>query len=377
MDLAALGREYLLAGHLIDRAGMPQVISRFGREAMTEVAIEEWMGASPVYTERTRRALGIGGDDVAAIFRAMQLDIGAPHQFMDFRYSVSGDGQHGEFKLASCGALMDVEPLGDEFVTSMCHHIEDPTFDATAIATNPLARMRPVHRPPRSPADRHPHCHWTVDIDEAGEPLPVPEAARRVAGSRAAAIDLGPDAEVVGTLDPDFRLEDLSPDMLRRAVDEVCLQGHLLVHSFLLAVARRWGDDVAREIGVQQFMGVGGVVAMRLARAFGLDIPGVLELHPAFRPDGYVRRTVDGTRLTLEDCPALAEVDGWSWPALLLADVRPLEAVVQAVDARARVRTVSAGTWEVDVDAASPPAREPSEVTLTKFSTGADFVLSP
>ncbi|MDQ1374002.1 MAG: hypothetical protein QOJ09_1340, partial [Actinomycetota bacterium] len=158
--LAALGREYLLAGHLIDRAGMPQVISRFGREAMTEVAIEEWMGASPVYTARTRRALGFSGDDVATIFKGMQLDIGAPHEFMDFRYSVT-DANHGEFHLASCGALMDVEPLGDEFVVAMCHHIEDPTFDATAAATNPRARMRPVHRPPRTPVDRHPHCRWT------------------------------------------------------------------------------------------------------------------------------------------------------------------------------------------------------------------------
>ena len=48
-----------------------------------------------------------------------------------------------------CGALMDVEPMGDDFVVAMCHHIEDPTFDATACATNPRARMRPIHRPPR------------------------------------------------------------------------------------------------------------------------------------------------------------------------------------------------------------------------------------
>ena len=29
---------------------------------------------------------------------------------------------------------MDVEPMGDEYVVAMCHDIEDPTFDATAIA---------------------------------------------------------------------------------------------------------------------------------------------------------------------------------------------------------------------------------------------------
>jgi hypothetical protein len=381
MDLAELGREYLLAGHLIDRAGMPQVISRFGREAMLEVAIEEWMGASPVYTRRVQRALGFSGDDVATIFKAMQLDIGAPHEFMDFRYRVT-DADHGEFWLAHCGALMDVEPIGEDFVVGMCHHIEDPTFDATACATNPRARMRPIHRPPRSPADRHPHCHWTVTIEHDEPPLPEPEAAERVARSRAASLSLGPDLPPVygGPLDPDFRLETLPEPALRRALDEVCLQGHLLVHSFLLAVAARWGDDTARELGVLQCAGVAGVVASRLVRAFGSDLAGVLELHPAFLPSAYVTRrvTVDGdvVRFALEDCAALDEVNGWSWPALLRDDDSPLEAIAQAVDPRTKVVRTGELAWEITADPSAPPVKEPSSVTLTRFSTGAEFVFA-
>src|SRR5918992_5214983 len=99
----------------------------------------------------------------------MQVDIGAPPQFMDFRYRVD-DANHGQFWLDCCGALMDVEPMGEDFVVNMCHDIEDPTFDATAAATNPRARMRPVHRPPRGLsdrlADRTAHCLWDVTIDE-------------------------------------------------------------------------------------------------------------------------------------------------------------------------------------------------------------------
>ncbi len=57
--------------------------------------------------------------------------------------------------------------MGEAYVRSMCHDIEDPTFDATAVATNPKAQVRPVHRPPRQPADRHPHCRWTVVIDDS------------------------------------------------------------------------------------------------------------------------------------------------------------------------------------------------------------------
>jgi hypothetical protein len=87
------------------------------------------------------------------IFKNLQLDIGAPHQFLDFRFRLH-DATKGEFFLASCGALLDVEPMGEEFVHGMCHTIEDPTFDATAGATNPRVTVRPAHRPPRVPAGR-------------------------------------------------------------------------------------------------------------------------------------------------------------------------------------------------------------------------------
>ncbi len=60
--------------------------------------------------------------------------------------------------------------MGDDYVVGMCHTIEDPTFDATgAIATN-LRAGAPIHRRPRKPADRHPHCDTVIDesYPEAG-----------------------------------------------------------------------------------------------------------------------------------------------------------------------------------------------------------------
>ena len=168
--LAALGREWLLHGHLQDRVGMPLVHANRAREEMQTVAIEEWMAASPVYSRRMQRALRFGAGDVPTIMKNIQLDIGAPHHFMDFRCRVD-DAEHGEFWLAHCGALMDVEPMGEEYVQGMCHDIEDPTFDATAVATNPRAQVRPLHRPPRRPSDREPHCHWTVEIVADAEPV--------------------------------------------------------------------------------------------------------------------------------------------------------------------------------------------------------------
>jgi hypothetical protein len=390
-ELAGLAREYLLAGHLIDRAGMPFVMAEFGRDAMRDVAIDEWMGASPVYTRRMRRALRFEGDDVATIFKGMQFDIGAPHQFMDFRFRVI-DATHGEFSLAWCGALMDVEPFGEELVVAMCHHIEDPTFDATASATNPRARMRPVHRPPRVPAGRVPHCNWTVEIDQNAEPLSEPEGATWLATSRAANVELATppeaapdgDTDYTGEMDPDLLFERFSHATLVRICDELCLQGQLLARSFMRAVEVRFGTEAAVRIGARQLIGIAGVTAKRLGRLLGTaggpgDIARILELHPAFRPRAYVNATIDGPTIVLGPCDGLAEGDELTWPALLLREGTPaLQAMVQAVDGNAVCSRESPGrhvgaAWFVRIAENGPGAPDSDEVRVTSFSKGAAF----
>lgn len=388
-ELATLAEEHLLAGHLIDRAGMP-VVTAHGLEVMRDVAIDEWMGASPIYTKRMQRLLAFEGDTVETCFKAMQLDIGAPPGFMDFRYTVHDD-HHGEFHLAHCGALMDVEPMGDDFVVAMCHHIEDPTFDATGWATNPRLRMRPVHRPPRTPADRQPHCAWTVTIDEDAEPTPTPPPAVRIAATMAAQLPVATIEPAAGPadgmldysapLDPDLRLRDFAGPALRAIIDEVGLQGHLLVLSFAMAVEDRLGTEAAIDACHRQLTGVAGVAAERLRRAFGLgatadDVATAFSLHPAFHPRSYVdwRVTVDGdvVRLELGDCPALEETGHDSW-ITVLADGhdRALSAIAMGVDPRWAVRPDGPRRWIAERGDA--PVDDFAEVVLTKFSTGVAF----
>ena len=74
--LARLGRKYMLYGHIRDRGLMPALAMRFGGGAVDAVAIDEWMGASPVYTKRMHRAMAIEGDDVVALMKSLQLDVG-------------------------------------------------------------------------------------------------------------------------------------------------------------------------------------------------------------------------------------------------------------------------------------------------------------
>ncbi len=391
-ELAVLVPEMLLCGHLIDRAGMPHAIGAFGLEGMRDIAIEEWMGASPVYTKRMQRALGFEGDSVEVVFKGMQLDVGAPPQFMDFRYVVH-DHDRGEFHLDHCGALMDVEPMGDDFVVAMCHDIEDPTFDATAIATNRRAQVRPVHRPPRTPADRHPHCAWTVTIADDHEPLPIPEIAVRMGATRAALVELSPidptelgRADYAGPLLDDLRFADWSRSALVRTAEEVCVQWHLLALSFTEAVRVRAPDeDTTRALARKQLAGIAGLTSERLRAALDLpaDLDGaaqVLLLHPVLLPAAYVDVRVElGDRLVLR----LGRSDGatadGAWPALVDADhLEPLDALLRGVDARLRADVLSSSDEELVVEVVTDdePAPEASEVALTRFSTGADFAFA-
>lgn len=392
LDRAGLARlvpEYLLAGHLIDRAGMPHLIGAFGRDGMRDIAIEEWMGASPVYAKRLQQALGFEGDAVETIFKGMQIDVGAPPQFMDFRYTVQ-DHDHGTFHLDHCGALMDVEPMGPDYVTAMCHDIEDPTFDATATASNPRAQVRPVHRPPRVPADRMPHCAWTVTIADDHPALPVPEEAKAMAATRAATVELAPiDPDDPGRSDyadplvPDLDFGEWSASALRRIADEVCLQGHLLALSFRAAVAARTETPADTEDFVRrQFRGVAGVAAERLRDAFAL--PGSLEgaaallrMHPGLLPHAYVGCEVDldGRLVVRIPRDSGAQSDG-AWTSTLDADhLGPLDAIVRVLDDHLRCVPVSDddAALVVEVVRGEHPVAESDDVVLTKFSTGAAF----
>ena len=169
--LVRVVREYALIVHLLDRSALASVGMRYGQQVVEEIAIDEWRGASPIYGERLRQILRIHGDGVSAIFKVLQLDPGFPHHYMDVQYEVI-DERHGFFELRSCGALLDVEPWGERAITGMCHTIEDGTFDTTAQAVNPKARIRHVHRPPRSSPDQVPHCRWELTIDDDTETLP-------------------------------------------------------------------------------------------------------------------------------------------------------------------------------------------------------------
>src|SRR3954465_6083025 len=96
-ELLAIAHEYMLVAMLANQATLPQTLVAGGTlDDLNQLAIDIWMGASPVYTHRMRTLMGIVGDDVPTIMKALQLDCGFVHQYMQVHYQVN-DALHGEF----------------------------------------------------------------------------------------------------------------------------------------------------------------------------------------------------------------------------------------------------------------------------------------
>ncbi len=399
-ELAELVREYMITAHVNDRTGLAAVQLDPRKLDYSTIAIEEWMGASPIYTRRMQCALGFaGGEDVATIFKGLQLDCGFVHQYMDVRYEVEST-QKGRFWLESCGALLDVEPHGDEMVFTMCHTIEDPTFDATAVATNRRAQTRPVHRPPRleSVDPVHPHCEWTVTIDPSHDPVADHPLMSRVEQSALAGLEIrrptaDPDDDGLALYDgpvlAEPQLELFSRDALVVICKEVAVQVHLLVRALGLSVADAAGAEAAAECLEAEMIGSGWIMSERLARL--LDVPTatgnldeietVLSLHPMFQPAEYqpigLEREGDALYFHLLDGPAVADHDGASWASLLRAGRdKGLVAVVQAINRRATVEPIEGSevpSWTITLDPGATPVAVPDWAAIGHLSGSSTF----
>lgn len=387
-QLAQLGREYMLCAQFNSRTGYAALRMNHGDEAYKEVAIANWMGASPVYTRRMQRAMGFaGGTDVATIFKGLQLECGFTHQYFDVHFEVQSADQ-GRFWLNRCGALLETEPRGVDAVKTMCHDIEDPTFNATAVATNPRARMTPVHRPPRTPADRVPHCEWRVCIDPEADVLTEPAITQAMSATRLASIDIarlagterGGLEDYTGPLFEQLQLEQLSHSALVLVCRELAVQVHLLIQGLMFSVAERYGEDAALAVGEFQMAGGCWVVSERLSQWLGCKDGGidgvlaVLRIHPAFQPAEYwdvelTHEDDNRARIQVRDCPATQEEHPYGWQALLMRGLSGgLEGLVRGVDPRVRLDRVDADhmTWEVAMNGTDDNKEEPLSVQIAK-----------
>lgn len=385
-ELAQLGREYMLAAQFNSRTGYAALQMKHGPEAYLDTAIDNWMAVSPVYTERMQRAMRLtGGSDIATILKGMQLECGLSHQYFDAGFLEVSDTE-GMFWLNSCGPLLETEPRGEAAVKTMCHDIEDPTFDATAVATNPRARIRPIHRPPRVSTDSSPHCKWRVVIDPDATPVEERNITGVMRGTALAQLQLQrPQGSEQGGLDyyegPVFetlQLERFSQPALVVICKELAVQVQLLVNSLTMVVAKRYGQESATEIARFQMEGSGQVVSERLADCLGhagggIDaVVDVMRIHPTFQPREYsgleVKKLDEQTaRLTFSPSAVEQETMSMGWyPLLKAGNTEGLEAIARGVDNNARLVPVegSGMSWDVVLDAQTQTQHEAGDEPL-------------
>jgi len=269
----------------------------------------------------------------------------------------------------------------------MCHDIEDPTFDATAVATNPRARMRPVHRPPRASLDREPHCEWDVFIDADAEPLPEPKVTQRMshmllsdlAINRSPSLEPGGFDFYEGPVFEQLRLEQLSHSALVVVCSELAVQMHMLIASLMMVVEDRYGVDAAMDVADFQMTGSTWVISERLKPLLAPGLEGidaliaVLKLHPALQPIEYFNAEIeklDDERvlLTFGSNVASQESMPYGWFRLLLNKrFEGLEALVRGVDHRAQVTQRGEDlAWEITLDEQNAVTEDPFAVQVAK-----------
>ncbi len=391
--LARFGREIMLFNQVHDRAIMPIIGSQGTMKTITDVAIDEWMGASPIYNLRNRMLHNINGDGVDVIMKGFQLDIGAPHMWLKFHFDVRSHDL-GYFWLTSCGAYNHVRALtkGDkESETQICVHMEDPTFDATVMAVNAAARCIPIFRPPHGkeiPAEGP--CRWTVKIEnDIGlvEENEVTEIVRQSRASKfefsdtrpmqengAASEDDGGMIDYSGEFKRDFKLEDLCKKTLQLQVKEFALDVHLLQRACYHGLEKHLGKDAISGLLSEHWAAMAPIYQTRLRKLFAIEgddmtaILKLLQLDHHFVPE-YVKIGVELVdefhgKFWINECEAVndGELAGML-TGLWQGNTLGLQEAIQSINPRATVKLIKASSdanaklmYEITIDPLAEPA---------------------
>ena len=388
--LAEYGRDIMLANHIHDRSGLLPVVLKFGMEAQTDIACDEWMSTSPIYNQRNRQFLNIEGETVAVALKGLQVDIGAPHNYLNFHYQEVSDTE-GYFWTSTCGPFNHVYRMsgGDEAMqTQICHHMEDPTFDATVMAVHPQMRCRAVFRPPVAEIPETGPCRWHVFIsDEIGLVEDCPYLAH-TSNTLAARFEFAPPsdtgdglADYNGPFKRDFCLEDLAHGTLAALCREFMLDVFLLNYACHYAIGERHGVEHLADIAKEQYHHLAPITVHRLRNAFGIEgddmaaILKVLQLN-YFAPHeyfdlGYAQVSATRGLVWLGDCAGSREPVKRGIASLMMEhpDEPGFHRLAEEVNPRALVRPVAAAevqefvgdkcvqqAWEIVIDPQAEPA---------------------
>jgi hypothetical protein len=249
------------------------------------------------------------------------------------------------------------------------------------------------------PADRHPHCHWIIEISDEHEPvgqislaeyvgaLPLARIPNAITGGQTAMLF----ADYRGPFRPEFRLNQLTDGALAAVAREFQMQLHLKAAANEASIAAHVNKKLAQVAIDEGWITPAWIVGERLAKAADLGagpsaVGKLLALTPVL-PPGFDRAiTVDGDRIVATFTPVVDGLLDPEHPGLAGSLARgatggiegtlgalryePINLAIDVDDSRARV--------EMRIQEAKP-GEEPLSVSLTRMGPMANwsFDLTP
>jgi hypothetical protein len=142
------------------------LMERYGEQAALELDAEVWRRQTPVEVRLCRRAMGITGDDVASLFKHLQVDPGAGGIWPEVDLHLKGNN-HGILTVKRCIALEHYERHGEEELARLkhtCEVLDGEGFQDTAALFHPRMTARPLKLPPRRNREEI-ACQWEFKIE--------------------------------------------------------------------------------------------------------------------------------------------------------------------------------------------------------------------
>ncbi len=161
----ALVRAWVTAAKLyigIDGVWYTLIKERFGEQMASELERELWKRAAPLEFRRVTEAMNIKGDDVATLFKSLQVDPGA-EGVMDLEYELK-DKNHGIFTVRGCRSLDYFERHGDTALMEMGCGIDVWAFSEYARYFNHRMKTTCLKLPPRKSKDEI-ACQWEFRLE--------------------------------------------------------------------------------------------------------------------------------------------------------------------------------------------------------------------
>jgi hypothetical protein len=166
----ALVRLWEVAGKMYTSlAGTYQRVlrERLGEQLALELDAEVWRRQTPVEVRLCRRAMGITGDDVASLFKHLQVDPGAGGIWPEFDLELK-DSNHGILTVKRCLALEHFERGGEAELARLkhtCEVLDGEGFQDTAALFHRRMKAMPLKLPPRNNKDEI-ACQWEFKVEQ-------------------------------------------------------------------------------------------------------------------------------------------------------------------------------------------------------------------